>query len=277
MAETATAKSSQSLRDPSDAPPGVRFAMRSHPGRVRGDNQDVCAAVPGLGIFVVCDGMGGAAAGEIASKIAADAFVEAIARSNTHQSDPGTPSSSLSISSSQRIRLSEAVAAANGAVYQRAQKYRALRGMGTTLVAALVGCSEDGGVASIAHVGDSRCYLLRGDGLRQLTTDHSVVEEQIQAGILSRQQAEFSPVRNVITRAVGTQPQVSPDVLHQALEPGDILLLASDGLTRELADDEIARIVVSSASLDEACNDLLGAANFHGGRDNITVLLIAKD
>jgi serine/threonine protein phosphatase PrpC len=274
MAETATAKPSQPFRGLGAARPSVRFAMRSHPGRVRGENQDTCAAVPELGIYVVCDGMGGAAAGEIASKIAAEAFVEAIGRS---QSDPGTASSSLSIADSQRVRLSQAVAAANDVVYQRAQKYRALRGMGTTLVAALVGSAENGGVAWMAHVGDSRCYLLRGDRLRQLTTDHSVVEEQIQAGILTRQQAEFSPVRNVITRAIGTQPQVPPDILDQPLEPGDTLLLASDGLTREIADGEIARILQSSASLDVACDDLIRAANAQGGQDNITVLLIAKD
>jgi len=149
--------------------------------------------------------------------------------------------------------------------------------MGTTLVAALIHSSGAGCSAWTANVGDSRCYLLRDKLLRQLTSDHSVVEEQIRAGILSREQAEFSPVRNVITRAVGTQSEVAADIREHPLRSGDILLLASDGLTRELHDEDIASILVLSSSLDAGSKALVQAANAHGGRDNITVLLIARD
>lgn len=173
--------------------------------------------------------------------------------------------------------MAQAVAAANSAVYERAQKYRVLQGMGTTLVGVLVQETEPGRTAWIANVGDSRCYLLRNSSLLQLTTDHSVVEEQIQAGLLSREQAEFSPVRNIITRAIGTQPQVSADIVEQPLAPGDTLLLASDGLMRELADREISSALLSSAELEDACTALIQRALAKGGRDNMTVLLISAD
>jgi protein phosphatase len=240
--------------------------MRSDPGPVRSENQDCCAAAPEHGIFVVCDGMGGAAAGEVASLLATEAFLESVGQSATKtRAHPQT-------------RLERAVRAANLAVFQRAQKYRALRGMGTTLVAALLERTDTAHSAWIAHVGDSRCYLFRSHRLQQLTADHSLVEEQIQAGLLSRQQAEFSPVRNVITRAVGTQLTVPADVAEHTLCPGDLFLLASDGLTRELTDPEIAAILAQhSADLHAACEALIRAANAHGGRDNITVLLVSRD
>lgn len=149
--------------------------------------------------------------------------------------------------------------------------------MGTTLVGVLIQKAESGCTAWIANVGDSRCYLLRNSGLLQLTTDHSVVEEQIQAGLLSREQAEFSPVRNIITRAIGTQPEVPADIFEQPIAPGDTLLLASDGLMRELPDREICSVLLASAHLDDACTALIQGALASGGRDNITVLLIVAD
>lgn len=246
----------------------LRSAMLSDPGRVRSENQDCCAAAPELGIYAVADGMGGAAAGEIASNLALESFLQHIGRSAS--------------SADARNRLREAIEFANLSVFERAEKYKALHGMGTTLVAALMEPSAGSSSGSatrtawIAHVGDSRCYLLRDGQLRQLTTDHSLVEEHISAGLLTRKQAELSPIRNVITRAVGTQPSVSVDISEQPLEPGDTLLLASDGLTRELADPEIARIVAGHAGdLDRAVEALVQAANAHGGRDNITVILVA--
>lgn len=277
MADAATENTPQSLASPSAPPVGVRFAMSSHPGRIRSDNQDACAAAPGRGIFVVCDGMGGAAAGEIASKLAADAFLETASLSTTEPVPLEDAATVTSTADCPKIQLERAVAAANRAVYQRSERYRALRGMGTTLVAALIHSSGAGCSAWTANVGDSRCYLLRDKLLRQLTSDHSVVEEQIRAGILSREQAEFSPVRNVITRAVGTQSEVAADIREHPLRSGDILLLASDGLTRELHDEDIASILVLSSSLDAGSKALVQAANAHGGRDNITVLLIARD
>lgn len=260
--------------------PAVRSAMRTHPGRVRADNEDACAAAPEHGIYIVCDGMGGAAAGELASHIATEAFLNSIGMSAASSSEARRTESNPAVLGSDRprARLEQAVHAANLAVFQRAQKYRALHGMGTTLVAALIERTAAAVSAWIAHVGDSRCYLLRDGRFEQLTTDHSVVEEQIRAGFISREQAEFSPVRNVITRAVGTQLTVAADIGEQPLRSGDILLLASDGLTRELDDDAIAHLIAANAgNLDAACEALVEAANQRGGRDNITVLLIALD
>ncbi|HEX9201646.1 MAG TPA: serine/threonine-protein phosphatase, partial [Acidobacteriaceae bacterium] len=185
-----------------------------------------------------------------------------------------------------RTRLHEAVRAANHAVFQRAQKSRALRGMGTTLVAVLLekteppaepGADRPGPTLWLAHVGDSRCYRLRSRTLQLLTEDHSLVEEQVRAGMLSRVQAGCSPIRNIITRAIGSQSAVEPDIAAHDTQPGDLYLLASDGLTRELDDTEIAHILARSAgrALESACRALVDAANKKGGCDNITVLLVS--
>ena len=175
--------------------------------------------------------------------------------------------------------------------------------MGTTLVALLweedTQQSKDARVGPtlwIAHVGDSRCYLFRSGELRLLTQDHSLVEEHVRAGLLSRAQAAAAPMRNIITRAIGTQPTVEPEIASHAAQPGDLYLLASDGLPRELDDGEIAQILARTAgpaalapgrrdsaapglapqsALDSACQALIDAANAKGGHDNITVLLVA--
>jgi PPM family protein phosphatase len=260
------------------------FAMLSHPGRVRHANQDAVAAQPEIGAFVVCDGMGGAAAGEVASHLATEAFLHALSQrpprrippksisgaelNGHHNGDspfpPGHP----------HARLHEAIRAANQAVFRHSRKSQSLHGMGTTLVA-LLWDSVD--TLWLTHIGDSRCYRVRRGALQLLTTDHSLVEEQIRAGVLSRTEAAASPIRNIITRAVGSQPVVEPDIAAHTAQPGDLYLLASDGLTRELDDTEIARILshASAATLESACQALIDAANSHGGRDNITVLLVA--
>ena len=281
MAKLATAQSQASplTSNAASGSASVRTAMRTHPGRVRSENQDTCAFALEYGIFVVCDGMGGAAGGELASNLATETFLQSIGKSSAASATARQNRSSNPVvfdANHPQTRLEEAVRAANLAVFQRAQKQRALHGMGTTLVAALLQRTGSATSAWIAHVGDSRCYLLRDGRFDQLTTDHSVVEQQIQAGFITREQAEFSPVRNVITRAVGTQLTVPADIGEQPLRSGDILLLASDGLTRELDDNTIAHLITQKASdLDAACETLIQAANAHGGRDNITVLLIA--
>lgn len=283
MADTATLKSAKPqipTAPAADAPlsfPTV-FAMLSDPGLVRHANQDACAASPEHGAYVVCDGVGGAAAGEVASHLAAEVFLnnlshrpKSLAASTTqHPGDPFPPHHPHS-------RLRRAVCAANHAVFQRAQKSRTMRGMATTLVAALWEQTATAYTLWLAHVGDSRGYLFRGGHLRLLTQDHSLVEEQIRAGLLSRALAESSPIRNIITRAVGSTPSVEPDIAAHTAQPGDIFLLASDGLTRELDDTHIAEILTSTVgpTLDPACQALLAAANDHGGRDNITVVLLA--
>jgi PPM family protein phosphatase len=277
MANTATLKSSKPHPPAAAAAPTHipthSFAMLSHPGRVRHANQDACAALPEHGAFVVCDGVGGAAAGEVASHLATEAFLNSLSHplkaAHTHNGTAPYPTNHP------HTRLQRAVCAANHAVFQRAQKSRALRGMGTTLVALLWEETPDSPALWLAHVGDSRCYLFRRGSLHLLTQDHSLVEEQIRAGLLSRIDASTSPIRNIITRAVGSEPTVAPDIAAHPAESGDLFLLASDGLTREVDDDEIAQILGGTPDLETACQSLIDAANANGGRDNITVLLLS--
>ena len=223
-------------------------------GRMRRANEDYFVMRPEAGAFIVCDGMGGAAAGETASHLAADTAAAALAKAR-----PGSAA------------IREAVRLANSAVYERAQQDRRLEGMGTTLVA----LSLAGKTAWVGHVGDSRCYRWRAGTLQRLTQDHSLVEEQIRIGRMTREQARRSPMQNVITRAVGTRAEVVADVQEFKLQRDDLFLIASDGLTRELTDTAIAAILETAASdLQAACAALVAAANDAGGRDNITCVLV---
>ena len=243
-----------------------RFAMLSHVGRVRTGNEDTCAASPDHGLFVVCDGMGGAAAGEVASALAARTFLQSLA-----QRSPETA----------HVRLAGAVRAANHAVHQHAQRHPAMKGMGTTLVSILLETSKESNpILNLAHVGDSRCYRFRAGALAQLTADHSFVEEQVRMGEITAAQAATHPMRNIITRVVGTQPSVEPDIARHDPEPGDLFLLASDGLTRDLGEADLVRILSEAASqspepdLPGLCQTLIDQANQAGGGDNVTVLLL---
>ena len=223
-------------------------------GRMRRANEDYFVMRPEAGAFIVCDGMGGAAAGETASHLAADTAAAALAKAK-----PGSAA------------IREAVRLANSAVYERARQDRRLEGMGTTLVA----LSLAGKTAWVGHVGDSRCYRWRAGALQRLTQDHSLVEEQIRVGRMTREQARRSPMQNVITRAVGTRAEVVADVQEFKLQRDDLFLIASDGLTRELTDTAIAAILETAASdLQAACAALVAAANAAGGRDNITCVLV---
>jgi protein phosphatase len=260
--------------------------MLSHRGRVRQTNQDACAALPELGAFVVCDGMGGAAGGEVASQLATETFLDSLTQPVSNPARRIPPKSvsrgPLNGAGSYPVnhphtRLQQAICAANHAVFQRAQRSRTLLGMGTTLVSLLWDDTPASPTLWLAHVGDSRCYLFRRGHLQQLTRDHSLVEEQVRAGLLSPAQAAQSPIRNIITRAIGSQPTVEPDIAAHIPESGDIYLLASDGLTRELTDNQIALILAHAApaALEPACQALILAANKKGGHDNITVLLVS--
>ena len=226
-------------------------------GRKRPSNEDAFGFSVEHGVYLVCDGMGGAAAGEIASSLAVDEVLRKLA---CRADGVGTlPDAAC-----------EAITSANDVIFTRAQRNQRLSGMGTTLVALAV---EERRVW-VLNIGDSRCYRLRGGRLEQLTLDHSLVEEQVRMGRMSHSEALRSPLRNVITRALGTQNRVTPDCFEMQAEPGDTFLLCSDGLTRELTDLSIQSILNVGGSLDERCARLVEAAKKAGGHDNITCILV---
>jgi PPM family protein phosphatase len=228
-------------------------AGRTDPGRVRRRNEDAFVLDPPL--FAVADGMGGAQAGEVASRLAAATFRE------YHEADGLQPEE----------RLQAIVKEANRRIFERARRDTQASGMGTTVTAALL----TGGRVTIGHVGDSRAYRIRDGGLEQLTEDHSLVGDLMRSGRLTPEEAEAHPQRSVITRALGTDPEVDVDTSVVEAEPGDLFMLCSDGLTTMVPDDEILRIVAEAPVLDEAARELVRAANSGGGEDNVTVILFA--
>jgi len=237
----------------------VRYtaAALSDRGRKRPTNEDAFGFSVEHGVYVVCDGMGGAAAGEIASSLAVDEILKHLAKAR----EAGVSLPKLA---------EQAVCAANEAVYSRAQRNQRLQGMGTTLVALVV----DERRAWVLNVGDSRCYRLRAGRLEQVTQDHSLVEEQVRMGRMTVAEASRSPLRNVITRALGTQNCVTPDSFELEVESGDIFMLCSDGLTRELTDRTIQALLNPDGPLEERCALLTDAAKKAGGHDNITCILV---
>ena len=224
-------------------------AFRSDTGRQRTANEDsYYAKAP---VFAVADGMGGAQAGEVASRIAAESFEPAVRGEQPPEA-----------------YLRSIAEGANERIHSLAQNDSTRSGMGTTLTAAMV----EGDEVSFAHVGDSRAYLWRNGELRLLTSDHSLVEELRRQGRLTSEQAEDHPQRSIITRALGPEEEVMVDTLTFSARPDDVFLLCSDGLTTMVKDDGIAAALESSASLDEAVARLVAEANQAGGRDNITVV-----
>lgn len=237
----------------------LEAAALTHVGKVRTSNEDAYGHCLDAGVFAVCDGMGGAAAGEVASRIAVDALIERLCAVTSHED--------------RRKALEESIDAANRLVYAQAEQDVSLQGMGTTLVAVAI---QDR-LALIGHVGDSRCYLFRAGQLTRQTNDHSLVDEQVRMGHMTQADAERSPLRNVITRAIGTKHSVDADITELALEAGDILLLCSDGLTREVPETGIAAILRGTGTIEERCQQLIDSANNAGGHDNITALLICAN
>jgi serine/threonine protein phosphatase PrpC len=224
-------------------------------GRKRSSNEDAFGIWAERGVYVVCDGMGGAAGGEVASSMAVDEVMRLLA---AHGEPVGS------------AEAEQAIEAVNEAILQSSQRNPALTGMGTTLVALI---AEDRHVWML-NVGDSRGYRLRHRRLEQITRDHSLVEEQVRQGRMSRAEAQRSPLRNVITRALGTQAFVQPDTFTLEPEPGDLFLLCSDGLTRELDDALIESMLSADLPLEQHCQQLIKAANKAGGHDNITCVLV---
>lgn len=237
-------------------------------GRQRQHNEDTFLVQTDANLYLVADGMGGHAAGEIASKIAAETISEFIAHS---KEDDGTwPHAYDERYRRSTNRLVTALRLANTRVLEAMRKDQRLRGMGTTVVASLI----DGDLASIAHVGDSRAYLVRDGKMSRITNDHSWVFEQVQAGMLTEAEAEKHPLRNVITRALGGALTVVPEATEYALKRGDTFLLCSDGLTGMVPEEEILRIVTKHAELQEACKELIDYANARGGYDNVTAVMM---
>ncbi len=230
-------------------------------GRKRPSNEDAFGFSVEDGVFVVCDGMGGAAAGEIASSLAVDEMLRLLSGRGQDTRAPLPEAAE------------QAILAANEVIFSRAQRNHRLSGMGTTLVALAV---EERRVW-VLNIGDSRCYQLRAGRLEQLTLDHSLVEEQVRMGRMTRSEAQRSPLRNVITRALGTQGGVTPDIFELEAHPGDLFLLCSDGLTRELSDAEIESLLSDGSPLDELCARLVNAAKKAGGHDNITCVLVRAE
>ena len=238
-------------------------AAVSDRGRKRPSNEDSFGFSVEHGVYVVCDGMGGAAAGEIASSLAVDEVLRRLSDRPQTETMPDV--------------AEQALAAANEVIFSRSERNNKLSGMGTTLVGLVV---EERRVW-VLNIGDSRCYRLRKSRLEQVTLDHSLVEEQVRLGRMTHSEALRSPLRNVITRALGTQNQVTPDIFELEAEAGDLFMLSSDGLTRELSDQEIELTlgadVSGESSLSELCGRLVEAAKKAGGHDNITCLLVRVD
>ena len=233
------------------------------PGCVRPQNQDVYQIEKLDGssaLFLVCDGMGGAKSGNVASSLAADVFVQEVRRNWKH---------SLDESHIDQI-LQNAVKLANFTVFDQAQQFEEFNGMGTTLVAALV----RGRKVTVIHVGDSRAYAITRDGIRQVTRDHSVVQMMLDRGELKPEQARNYPGKNLITRAIGTEGTVKSDLTHFTLERGESLLLCSDGLSNMMDEQEILFEVVHGVNKQYCCQRLLDIAQNRGAPDNVTSVFV---
>jgi protein phosphatase len=248
----------------------VTYQALTDVGRKRKGNEDSLYVNPEQKLFVVADGMGGHAAGEIASRIAVDSINEFVCLTGGDE-EITWPFGLDETISYDGNRLKTAVRFANKKVLEATKEKSEYEGMATTVCAVLV----DDQVANLAHVGDSRVYLWRGGELRQLTSDHSWVNEQIQSGVISAEQARTHPLRNVVTRALGGKADLQVDMQTHDFEAGDVLLLCSDGLTTMIPDDDIARVMrEGEGDIEATAQELVDAANAKGGEDNITVVLL---
>jgi serine/threonine protein phosphatase PrpC len=238
-------------------------------GRVRANNEDCFKIVEALNLFVLSDGMGGEAHGEIASALAVETVVKHCLET---ENDPAmTVFGDMPAGWSEKTkRLSSAVHLANKSIYDSAQEHPEQHGMGATLTAAWI----DGSKLSIAHVGDSRAYLLRSGTLQQLTSDHSLVAEQVRRGILTPAEAERSEMQSVLLRALGAHPEIEVDAEEHTLFERDVLVLCSDGLTRMVTEPEIAGKLQAEPDPAKAAERLVELANDQGGADNVTVLVV---
>ena len=250
----------------------IQVAARTDLGCVRKNNEDAFGYSSKLGLFVVVDGMGGMAAGEVAAKMAVDTMRDyfMMAPGNGHY-----PMIGKEIEGASKLgnALASAIHMANDAIYTAATaEGEAKRGMGSTIVSVLFDKREP--LFAIAHVGDSRIYRYHNGELQQLTNDHSLVMEQVRRGMITREEAERSEMANIIIRALGPEPDVQPDVDDQLAYPGDQLLLATDGLTKLVPDQRIQAILGSSRSTQVAVDTIVETARNEGGDDNITCMVL---
>ncbi len=238
----------------------LTVAARSDVGMIRSGNEDsfFAHATKERGVFIVADGMGGHAAGEVASEMAVQIVSRELQDLSTVYGDAS------------RNKVAESIRIANRAIYDRTIQESDKQGMGTTVSLLVV----SGARYLIGQVGDSRVYLLRDGALRQLTKDHSYVQEQVDAGFLTPEQARYHPYSNVITRCVGAGDQVEPDTYSGELRPGDVFLVASDGLTGMVDDRRLQQLLLSRASAGRVVDALIAEANYRGGLDNITAVVV---
>ncbi len=247
----------------------IEAGARTDLGRVRKNNEDCYSIDSSLQLYVLSDGMGGEAHGEVASKLAVQTILTHCRQSENSRATPIFGESSTDVSD-RTNRLASAIHLANRKVFETASSNEEQRGMGATIVAAWIEAQR----LSIAHVGDSRAYLLRAGSMDQLTADHSLVAEKVRVGILTPQEADASEMQSVLTRAVGTSNTVEVDTDEQVLLAGDFVLLCTDGLTRMVTDPEIASMLLTSTSAQEAAERLVDLANDNGGVDNVSVIVL---
>lgn len=246
---------------------------RTDRGLRRHHNEDAFLVRDNLGLAVVADGMGGHAAGEVASQLAVKE-VEKFIAATTDVLDSTWPEGWDTQQSLNANRLARGIEAAHRSVTEAVQNDLGLKGMGATVVASLL--DDETARLTVAHVGDSRAYVMRAGELRLVTSDHSWVHEQVVAGLLSEEAARNHPLKNVVTRALGGSQEPDVDIVEHDLERDDLLLLCSDGLNTMLPDEDIASILLRCNSLEEASRELIDEANRRGGIDNITVVLLRQ-
>lgn len=247
----------------------LEIASGTDPGMVRSHNEDSIAADASKGLVVLADGMGGYNAGEVASGMATTVIATELQRL-IDEHPPYTPVEGTGQPLAHKL-LRDQIAKANTSIYQASQSQPQYAGMGTTLVVALFYDNR----ITVAHIGDSRLYLMRDDAFRQVTKDHSLLQEQIDAGMITPEQAKKSSNKNLVTRALGIDPSVEPEIHDYDARPGDIYLLCSDGLCDMVSDEDIGMALQAlGANLKLCVQQLIQMANDNGGRDNVSVILI---
>lgn len=244
----------------------LEIAGKTDPGKVRERNEDSIALAPELGLLVVADGMGGHNSGEVASGLAVET-VMTFAKDFLGNGRNAVPEGGDKSLSPRARQLQHFIQSANTVIFEKSRAFKKDHGMGTTIVAVLA----DDRQLTVAHVGDSRLYLLRNGGLERLTEDHSLVQDQVRHGLITQEQAEKSNLQNILTRALGTEANVKVDTADHPVLPGDVFMLCSDGLTKMVTEDQMAAVLKRERPAVEAVDELIRMANEAGGVDNVTI------